>query len=146
MLNLVKHNKLAFFALCVGVTFFIVYLVVSMFIPAPVDDAPPPVLIQEGNIQPELQDQNQGATLTVLSEPSGARVIIDPPEEEVATETAVLAINTTPFKISNIRSGRHIIQSFLEGYVLSSEVIEVNPGISNTVTIKLIPVDERVGY
>jgi hypothetical protein len=92
----------------------------------------------------KLSTPEQSGTLTITSSLEAVTVIIDPPQEEVTSEVAEK--NITPFKITTIPAGKHIIEAFKDGYVPFSEVITVETGKTTEFTINLIPIGNDVKY
>lgn len=67
-----------------------------------------------------------GAVIT--SNPTGARVMIDPAEEEVSVGSNNSLVNVTPFRVNAIPEGTHVITAFLNGYELYEGSLEVKAG------------------
>lgn len=82
---------------------------------------------------------NQRGVLIVDSNPEGARVTLDPSEEEVS-ETEIL-INITPFKVSKIPVGKHTISLFKEGFALETQEFQIESDKTTRLNIQLQPIE-----
>lgn len=80
--------------------------------------------------------------LFVTSDPAGARVLIDVPEQDVwipdnnAPSTTPATVMTTPFRITNVAQGKHILSIFKDGYLQETKTIEI--GSEKEIQINII--------
>lgn len=75
--------------------------------------------------------------LVVTSAPEGARVVIDPPEEEASESSKNSITNTTPFRVNSIPTGEHLLTAFVKDYELYTETFTVEEGKVTRLNIKM---------
>lgn len=102
---------------------------------------------KEAYPQQFFNQENTGTgSLIVDSNPPGARVLIDSPEEEVTSPGILNPVNTTPFKISSLPVGNHNLFAFLEGYNFTEEPFTITAGQVTRIMFQLSPQEQKVGY
>ena len=123
-----------------------VVVLISLFLFSLQQDSDPTSLSnQEQQIpvapsQPFLVNDSvqQPGTLLVFSNPTGARVVIDAPEEEGGGGTGLdLPVNVTPVRVESIPAGKHHLFISKLGYEFKELEVEVNPGEINRVKVEL---------
>ena len=70
----------------------------------------------------------------------------DSEEAEVPSDGTALPVNITPFKTSNIPTGKHSLILFKRGYNLASEQFEIRPNQITRLNVNLTPQESNVGY
>lgn len=125
----------------------------SAIIPSAPPAIAPTALNPEERNYPEASPQrfftdntNRAGILIVTSNPSGARVMIDSEEAEVSSTGTVLPVNITPFKASNIPTGKHNLTLFKKGYNLAAEQFEIKPNEITRLDTTLTPQESNIGY
>jgi hypothetical protein len=146
-----KRNKLISASLVLLVVGIVVLTILFFWKSAQVEEKKPDKLnateqkYPEAPAQPFLSNDPDTGTLIVTSKIKDIRIMIDAPEEEVATASAELPINVNPFKISSIPVGDHNVFAFKEGYELYEKDFIVEKNKITRLEINLIPLEKAVG-
>ena len=105
---------------------------------------PTPRLSKNEQVYPEATTQpyySDGSgltgTLIVTSIEPAVRVRIDDGEEEGPVEPAGYPIQRTPFKITKMPAGKHMLRAVKPGYLFEIITIEIQPGRIERVEIDL---------
>lgn len=95
-----------------------------------------------------VNETDEYGQLVVDTTPEGARVQIDPPDEEAEEQPLIIPINTSPFKMERIPAGEHVVSIYREGYELYVEKFNIERNKQTVLDIKLIPatIDVNLGY
>ncbi|MDO8498595.1 MAG: PEGA domain-containing protein [bacterium] len=103
-------------------------------------EAPPQISFSTGQ-------NSETGLLLITSNPEGARVIIDVPENETnGTGSAPISpvpIKTTPFKVSQIPAGEHNLTAHKQGYIYNSINFKIEANKINRVHFELQPLPSQ---
>lgn len=153
---LTPQNRYALVALTgtmllVGIFLFLILY--SRFQPreTPITPFPSPTTVElltqrerkypEAITQPFYSDNSgRTGTLIVTSPLSDVRIKIDSGDEEVPVSPVSYPRQRPPFKISNMPSGKHLLQAVMPGYVMQNITVEIKPNQTTRVTINLQPI------
>lgn len=151
LLGLLLSNKLLVAVTLIALVILSSFLLLSKprKIPSPVLSPSPSVSINYQEAFPQgyrNEGNNKFGSLIVDSTPQGARVMIDAKEEEIPTKQTSLPINTTPFKVSQIPVGKHVLEVFKQGYNLTTMIVIIESNKISQVNIELTKPDTKVDY
>jgi hypothetical protein len=96
---------------------------------------------REATTQPFYSDNTKRTgTLIVTSSLSEVRVMIDDGEHEATTKESNYPIQLTPFKITDIPTGEHMIRAAKPGYIFKEISFFIKPGEVTRVELTLTPI------
>jgi hypothetical protein len=139
------ESKKQFILLWLTVLLSFIVLVSILLLSSRQTESPTKLSSQEQQIpvtppQPFLHENSQTAPgkLLVFSNPTGARVLIDAPEEEGGgTASLNLPVNLTPMRVESIPAGIHHLFITKEGYAFKEMDVEIKSGEVTRITVDL---------
>lgn len=148
--------------ICVGLLILVIifFFVIRILTPSSnlpnssTDEPPSTSLTSQEKAYPEISAQpfNNDAKpekgmLVVTSEPEGARIRIDNPDEEAPDKEGIdLPIHITPFKSTDIPVGKHTLTIGKAGYNLESRMFEIKEGTVTRIHLILRPLSDEEGF